>query len=127
MCTPIPGPPVMADMRSASVGRADRTTELVFRSIAVRGDLTDAEWERLRSFLPVSNRRCGRWREHRQVIDGILYRVRTGTPRRSRRSSRGTPCRPRSPCVPCALGPSGADQAMPDASCGYPDSPDRFS
>ncbi|MFJ6785612.1 IS5 family transposase [Streptomyces yangpuensis] len=43
-----------------------------------RGDLTDAECERLRPFLPVSNRRCGRWRDHRQVIDGILHRVRTG-------------------------------------------------
>ncbi|ALU97838.1 transposase [Streptomyces globisporus C-1027] len=44
----------------------------------VRGDLSDAEWERLRPFLPVSNRRCGRWRDHRQVINGILHRVRTG-------------------------------------------------
>ncbi|WDT52728.1 transposase [Streptomyces sp. G7(2002)] len=43
-----------------------------------RGDLTDEEWERLRPFLPVSNRRCGRWRDHRKVIDGILHRVRTG-------------------------------------------------
>ncbi|OKJ66548.1 transposase [Streptomyces sp. CB02460] len=43
-----------------------------------RGDLTDAAWERLRPFLPVSNGRCGRWRDHRQVIDGILHRVRTG-------------------------------------------------
>ncbi|MGY3684677.1 transposase [Streptomyces sp. TE33382] len=43
-----------------------------------RGDLTDAEWARLRPFLPVSNGRCGRWRDHRQVIDGILHRVRTG-------------------------------------------------
>ncbi|MEU7473931.1 IS5 family transposase [Streptomyces sp. NPDC044984] len=43
-----------------------------------RGDLTDAEWKRLRPFLPVSNGRCGRWRDHRQVIDGILHRVRTG-------------------------------------------------
>ncbi|MFE5513838.1 IS5 family transposase [Streptomyces sp. NPDC056529] len=43
-----------------------------------RGDLTDAEWERLRPFLPVGNGRCGRWRNHRQVIDGILHRVRTG-------------------------------------------------
>ncbi|GGS22033.1 transposase [Streptomyces nojiriensis] len=43
-----------------------------------RGDLTDAEWERLRPFLPAGNRRCGRWRDHRQVIDGILHRVRTG-------------------------------------------------
>ncbi|WP_405882667.1 MULTISPECIES: IS5 family transposase [unclassified Streptomyces] len=43
-----------------------------------RGDLSDAEWERLRPFLPVSNGRCGRWRDHRQVIDGLLHRVRTG-------------------------------------------------
>lgn len=43
-----------------------------------RGDLSDAEWERLRPFLPVSNGRCGRWRDHRQVIDGILHRVRAG-------------------------------------------------
>ncbi|WP_224274655.1 transposase, partial [Streptomyces sp. LS1784] len=38
-----------------------------------RGDLTDSQWERLRPLLPVSNGRCGRWRDHRQVIDGILY------------------------------------------------------
>lgn len=43
-----------------------------------RGDLTDAEWEQLRPFLPVGNGRCGRWRDHRPVIDGILHRVRTG-------------------------------------------------
>lgn len=43
-----------------------------------RGDLTDPEWERLRPFRPVSNGRCGRWRDHRQVLDGILYRIRTG-------------------------------------------------
>uniref|UniRef100_UPI003570CCC1 IS5 family transposase n=1 Tax=Kitasatospora griseola TaxID=2064 RepID=UPI003570CCC1 len=45
-----------------------------------RGDLTDGQWERLRPLLPVSNGRCGRWRDHRQVIDGILYRTRTGVP-----------------------------------------------
>ncbi len=43
-----------------------------------RGGLTAAEWERLRPFLPVSNGRCGRWRDHRPVIDGILHWVRTG-------------------------------------------------
>lgn len=43
-----------------------------------QGDLTNAEWACLRPFLPVGNGRCGRWRDHRQVIDGILYRVRTG-------------------------------------------------
>ncbi|MEU3317146.1 IS5 family transposase [Streptomyces sp. NPDC006662] len=43
-----------------------------------RCDLADAEWERLRPFLPVSIGRCGRWRDHRQVVNGILHRVRTG-------------------------------------------------
>ncbi|MGW4851236.1 transposase [Streptomyces sp. NPDC004288] len=43
-----------------------------------RGDLSDAGREGLRPFLPVSNGRCGRWRDHRQMIDGILHRVRTG-------------------------------------------------
>jgi transposase len=43
-----------------------------------RGDLTDGEGERLRPLLPVGNGRCGRWCDHRQVIDGILHRVRTG-------------------------------------------------
>ncbi|MFF0288805.1 transposase [Streptomyces sp. NPDC005262] len=47
-----------------------------------RGDLADGEWARLLPFLPVSNRRCGRWRDHRQLIDGILHRVRTGVPGR---------------------------------------------
>ncbi|MGA5564241.1 transposase [Streptomyces platensis] len=42
------------------------------------GDPPDAEWERLRPFLPVTNRLCGPCRDHQQVIDGILHRVRTG-------------------------------------------------
>ena len=45
-----------------------------------RGDLSDKEWERLEPFLPLSNGRCGRWRDHRQVINGILYRERTSVP-----------------------------------------------
>jgi transposase len=43
-----------------------------------RGDLSDPEWERLRPILPVGNGRCGSSRDRRQVIDGILSRVRTG-------------------------------------------------
>ncbi|MGW8330365.1 IS5 family transposase [Streptomyces sp. NPDC055897] len=45
-----------------------------------RGDLSDGQWEQLEPLLPVSNGRCGRWRDHRQVINGILHRVRTGVP-----------------------------------------------
>lgn len=41
-------------------------------------DLTNAEWEWLESFLPPGGARGGWWREHRRVINGVLYRVRTG-------------------------------------------------
>jgi transposase len=43
-----------------------------------RGDLTDDEWALLKPLLPVSNKRCGRWRDHRQVINGIIQRLGTG-------------------------------------------------
>ncbi|MGW6943459.1 transposase, partial [Streptomyces xanthophaeus] len=43
-----------------------------------RGDLTNAEWGRLESFLPPGGGRGGRWSDHRRVINGVLYRVRTG-------------------------------------------------
>lgn len=43
-----------------------------------RSDLTDAQWERLEPLLPVSNGRCGRWRDHRQVVNGVLFQIRTG-------------------------------------------------
>ncbi|MFI0906137.1 IS5 family transposase [Streptomyces sioyaensis] len=43
-----------------------------------RGDLTDDEWAVLEPLLPVSNNRCGRWRDHRQVINGIIHRPSTG-------------------------------------------------
>ncbi|MFI6650536.1 IS5 family transposase [Streptomyces sp. NPDC050529] len=43
-----------------------------------RGDLTNAEWGRLESFLPPGGARGGRWSDHRRVINGVLYRVRTG-------------------------------------------------
>jgi len=43
-----------------------------------RGDLTNAEWDRLESFLPCGGARGGRWSDHRRVINGVLYRVRTG-------------------------------------------------
>ncbi|WP_435881688.1 IS5 family transposase [Streptomyces xanthochromogenes] len=42
-----------------------------------RGDLTNAEWERLVSSLPSGGARGGRWSDHRRVINGVLYRVRT--------------------------------------------------
>ncbi|MFJ9530520.1 IS5 family transposase [Streptomyces cyaneofuscatus] len=45
---------------------------------AQQGDLTDGEWAVLEPLLPRSNNRCGRWRDHRQVINGIIHRLSTG-------------------------------------------------
>ncbi|MEU5136999.1 IS5 family transposase [Streptomyces californicus] len=45
-----------------------------------RGDLTNAEWVLLKPHLPVSERGGGRWSDHSKVINGILFRVRTGIP-----------------------------------------------
>ncbi|MFF9851039.1 IS5 family transposase [Streptomyces litmocidini] len=45
-----------------------------------RGDPANAEWVRLEPHLPAAGRRGGRWSDHRQVINGILFRVRTGIP-----------------------------------------------
>lgn len=50
---------------------------LVVLVMLSRGDLTDDEWAVLEPLLPKSNSRCGRWRDHRQVINGIIYRVST--------------------------------------------------
>jgi transposase len=46
-----------------------------------RFELSDVEWEQIAPQLP-DTRPCrgGRWRDHRQVINGILWRVRTGAP-----------------------------------------------
>jgi transposase len=46
----------------------------------VRREFSDGQWAQLEPLLPVSNNRCGRWRDHRQVVNGILHRVRTGVP-----------------------------------------------
>lgn len=45
-----------------------------------RGDLSDEEWARLEPHLPRSAGRGGRWQCHRRVINGILFRQRTGLP-----------------------------------------------
>ncbi|WP_107088500.1 IS5 family transposase [Streptomyces sp. NRRL F-5755] len=45
-----------------------------------RGDLSDAGWARLKPHLPRNVGRGGRWKSHRRVINGILFRQRTGIP-----------------------------------------------
>ncbi|MFB7244363.1 transposase [Streptomyces populi] len=55
-----------------------RSVESLTGLWGIGGDPTDPQWERLEPLLPASNRRCGRWRDHRQVINGVPYRIRTG-------------------------------------------------
>jgi transposase len=46
-----------------------------------RGELTDQEWERLEPHLPPEKPATGRTNtDHRQIINGILWRERTGAP-----------------------------------------------
>lgn len=40
--------------------------------ICRRGDLSEAAWQKVSHLLPESGHRGGRWREHRQVVNGIL-------------------------------------------------------
>ncbi len=48
--------------------------------MAKRGELTDGAWAQLRPLLPRNGRWGGQWRDHRQVINGILWRLRVGAP-----------------------------------------------
>ena len=46
-----------------------------------RHDLTDAEWALLEPLLPDRTpQRGGQWGDHRRVINGVLWRTRTGAP-----------------------------------------------
>ncbi len=41
--------------------------------------LSDAQWERIAPFMPSSDgKRGNRFRDHRTVVEGIVYRFRTG-------------------------------------------------
>jgi transposase len=43
--------------------------------------LTDEVWARLEPFVPDRTpRRGGRWRDHREVVEAIIWRFRTGSP-----------------------------------------------
>jgi transposase len=49
--------------------------------VSGRFELTEVEYARIAPLLPdMTPQRGGRWRDHRQVINGILFRVRTGVP-----------------------------------------------
>jgi transposase len=45
-----------------------------------RGEITNEAWERIAPLLPDGRSPGGRWRDHREVINGILWKLRTGAP-----------------------------------------------
>ena len=45
-----------------------------------RGELTDTAWAAIAPLLPSDGRRGRPWADHRKVIYGILWKVRTGAP-----------------------------------------------
>ena len=48
-------------------------------SMVGRGELTEEAWSAIAPLLPTSSgRRGGQWRDHRTVINGILWKLRTG-------------------------------------------------
>lgn len=45
-----------------------------------RGELTDKAWRLIEPLLPENGKRGGRWQDHRKVVNGILWKLRTGAP-----------------------------------------------
>jgi len=45
-----------------------------------RSEITDKAWERMAPRLPENSQRGGQWQDHRKVVNGILWKLRTGAP-----------------------------------------------
>ncbi|WP_055511251.1 IS5 family transposase [Streptomyces aurantiacus] len=45
-----------------------------------RHELTDAQWQRIEPLLPGNGRPGGQWADHRRVVNGVLFRARSGMP-----------------------------------------------
>ena len=45
-----------------------------------RGEIADEAWKRIAPLLPENGRRGGQWKNHRKVINGILWKLRPGAP-----------------------------------------------
>jgi transposase len=59
-----------------------------------RGEITDEAWERIAPLLPEGGRRGGRLKDHRPVVNGILWKLRTGGRPGATRPSATAPGRP---------------------------------
>ncbi len=53
---------------------------MVRKAVVKRSELTDGAWERIAPLLPANGRRGKQWKDHRTVVNGILWKLRTGAP-----------------------------------------------
>ena len=45
-----------------------------------RHELADEEWALIEDLFPASGGKGGQWRDHRMVMNGLFWRLRTGAP-----------------------------------------------
>lgn len=45
-----------------------------------RHALSDVQWHRIEHFFPTNGGRGGQWKNHRLMVDGILWMLKTGAP-----------------------------------------------
>lgn len=45
-----------------------------------RHELTDGQWARIEPLLPANGRRGGQWDDHRPLVNGMVWRLKTGSP-----------------------------------------------
>ena len=82
------GEPFPGDLRGtfclSLLGRVCWILVVLVVSMSVMGTrrvLTDEMWAELEPLLPDRTpRRGGRWRDHREVVEAIIWRFRTGSP-----------------------------------------------
>ena len=77
-----------------------------------RGEITHRAWASIAPLLPEYGQPGGRWRDHRQVVNGILCKLRSGSPWRELPERYG-PHQTSSSTASCA---SGAGTA-PGSAC----------
>ena len=53
---------------------------VVRKAVVRRSELTDEAWEPIAPLLPENGRRGKQWKDHRTVVNGILWKLRTGAP-----------------------------------------------
>src|SRR5918911_1645101 len=82
-----------------------------------RGELTDTAWAQIQPLLPAGGKPGGRWRDHRTVINGILWKLRTGAPWRDlpERYGPGPPATT-GMCAGGGMGPGIGDLPTPRTS-----------